>query len=352
MSVTTMKMRFHGLERLWILGILLALPVTALAASTNLIYVSNNAGDTISVIDAATNKVVQTIEDMELTEAVVGSPDGSRIYINKGSENALVVLDRKTGKVIKKVPLSGYPNDIAITKDGKRVLVCIAENPGALDVIDTTSLEKVKSIPLKAQLHDITLTQDGKYAVVGSHEQFASTIDLATEQVVWTIDFDKGVAPLVTTAGPDGSTSRLIVELNGLNGFAVVDFAKHQELQRIKLPDEPGGFPKGNYSHGLGVSPDQKTLWVASTPGNAVFVYSLPDLKLMGHVSLPNFELPGHPIRGGEPNWFAFTPDSRTIYVSSPRLNLVSAIDMKAMKIVAKIPVGELPKRMNTVALR
>ena len=123
MIVSTKKRDSPGLEHLWTLGILLAMPFAAMAASTNLIYVSNNAGDTVSVIDAATNKVVQTIEDMELTEAVVASPDGSRIYINKGSENALVVMDRKSGKIIKKVPLSGYPNDIAITNDGKRVLV-------------------------------------------------------------------------------------------------------------------------------------------------------------------------------------------------------------------------------------
>ncbi len=347
-----MKIRFCSPQLSLILGILLAMPLAAFAASSNLVYVSNNAGDTVSVIDTATNKVVQTIEDMELPEAVGVSPDGSRIYINKGAENALVVLDRKTGKQIQKVPLSGYPNDIAVTKDGKRVLVCIAENPGSVDIIDTTSLEKVKSIPMRAQLHDITLTPDGKYAVVGSHEGFASVIDLRTDQVAWTIDFDKGVAPLVAESGPDGSTSRIFLQLAGLNGFSVVDFAKHKEVNRIKLPDEPGGFPKGNYAHGLGIAPDQKTLWVASTPANAVFVYSLPDLQLMGHVSLPNFELPGHPIRGGEPNWFAFTPDSKTIYVSSPRLNLVSAIDMKALKVVAKIPVGELPKRMNTLALR
>ena len=352
MTKITMKTCPCVLKRVWIPSLLLAVPLAALAASTNLIYVSNNAGDTISVIDTATNKVVQTFEDMELPEAVVGSPDGSRIYVNKGSENAVVVLDRKTGKQIKSIPLSGYPNDIAITNDGKRVLVCIAENPGAVDIIDTTKLEKVKSIPVKAQLHDFAMTQDGKYAIVGSHEGFISVIDLSSEQVAWTIDFDKGVAPLVAESGPDGSTSRLFVELSELNGFVVVDFAKRKEVNRIKLPDEPGGFPKGNYSHGLGISPDQKTLWVASTPSNAVFVYSLPDLKLLGHVALPAFEMPGHPVRGADPNWFAFTPDSKTIYVSSPRLNMVAAIDVKAMKVVAKIPVGELPKRMNTLTLR
>src|SRR5689334_22193085 len=121
MKIPILNMRFPVLQCLWALGVLIAMPLAAIAAGTNLIYVSNNAGDTISVIDSATNKVVQTIEDMELTEAVVGSPYGSRIYVNKGSENALVVLDRKSASVIKKIPLSGYPNDIAITKDGKRV---------------------------------------------------------------------------------------------------------------------------------------------------------------------------------------------------------------------------------------
>jgi YVTN family beta-propeller protein len=342
--------RYYCLQYLCVFSVLVT--ATAFSASRNLVYVSNNAGDTVSVIDTASNKVVQTIEDMELPEAVVGSPDGSRIYINKGAENALIVLDQKTGKQIKKIALSGYPNDIAMTKEGRRVLVCIAENPGAVDVIDTNLLQKVKSIPVKKELHDITLTRDGKYAIVGSHEGFASVIDLRTEEIVWTIDFDKGVAPLVAETAPDGSTGRLFVQLAGLNGFSVVDFATHKEVNRVQLPDEPGGFPKGNYAHGLGISPDQKTLWVASTPSNAVFVYSLPDLKLLGHVSLPVFTLPGHPVRGGEPNWFAFTPDSRTIYVSSPRLNLVSAIDTRRLKITAQIPVGELPKRMNTVAVR
>ena len=38
-------------------------------------------------------------------------------------------------------------------------------------------------------------------------------------------------------------------------------------------------------SHGIGVTPDMKTLWVTSIPNNAVYVYSLADLKLAGEVA-------------------------------------------------------------------
>jgi len=34
-------------------------------------------------------------------------------------------LDRKSGEILQKVPLSGRPNNIAITKDGRRILVGI-----------------------------------------------------------------------------------------------------------------------------------------------------------------------------------------------------------------------------------
>lgn len=152
-------------RRLAQLGIPWLLVAAPLTARTVRVYVTNLAGTTISVVDPATNTVVQEIKDIEVPESVQFSPDGSRVYITQGPENVLTVLDQKTQNIIKKVPISGHANDLAVTKDGKYVLICIAETPGALDIIDATSLEKVKSIPTKNRLHDIVLTRDGKYAV-------------------------------------------------------------------------------------------------------------------------------------------------------------------------------------------
>lgn len=70
------------------------------------------------------------------------------------SDGTLDVVDRKSGKVTEKILLSGHPNNIAVTKDSGRVLVGIAEEPGALDVIGTASLKVVKSIPVNGRLHN------------------------------------------------------------------------------------------------------------------------------------------------------------------------------------------------------
>src|SRR6266403_3778568 len=321
------------------------------------IYVTNSAGDTVDVIDPATNKIVQVIRGIELPHGVAFSPDGSRVYISNESESVLDVLDGKRGEILRKVSLSGRPNNIAITKDGDRVLVGIRTEPGVVDVIDTTSLKRSKSISVDGSVHNVFVTPDGKYAVSGSIENQAATIiDLQSEQAVWEVKFDSAVRPMAFEANPDGSTSRIFVQLTGLNGFAVVDFAKRAEVARIKLPDQPGGFGiaegrTGTPSHGIGVAPDGKSLWVNSTLANAVFKYSLPDLQLVGHVSLPLVHPLGHAPTGSVPEWITFTPDSKHVYISNSGGRSVSSIDTKTLKLTAVIPVGEVPKRINTLIL-
>ena len=44
-------------------------------------------------------------------------------------------------------------------------------------------------------------------------------------------------------------------------------------------------------------------------------------------------------------------PDSKLVYISNASMRSVTAIDMKAMKVVAEIPVGEVPKRINTMVM-
>jgi len=85
---------------------------------------------------------------------------------------------------------------------------------------------------------------------------------------------------------------------------------------------------------------------------NAVFKYSLPDLKLVGHAKLPVVHTLGHAATGSVPEWITFTPDSKFIYVSDSGAREVSVINTITLKEVATIPVGEVPKRMNTLVLR
>jgi len=317
----------------------LALP---LSAATVRIIQTNSAGDDVSIIDPATNKVVGTIHGIEVNHGAAAAPDGSRYYISNEGESTLDVVDQKTLKVTKSIPLSGHPNNISISKDGKRVYVSIARAPGAVDVIDTVSLTNVKSIPVEGAVHNTYVTPDGKFVVSGSiPSKVITVIDAKTETPAWKLKMDLGIRPMAFATNPDGSTKWIFVQLSGLNGFAVVDFATREEVKRIKLPELPAGkapfMVGGNESHGMAVTSDGKTLVVNSRLNSAIYMYSLPDLKLLGSADV-----------GRSPDWVTLTPDGKMAYVACAASNYVSVVDIKAMKEVSRIPVGEVPKRNIT----
>jgi YVTN family beta-propeller protein len=321
------------------------------------VYITNSAGDSIHVIDPATNKVVQEIKGIEAAHGIGFAKDGSKVFVSDEADSTLDVFDRESGKLIKKIALSAHPNNIAVTPQGDRVVVAIAREPGAVDVIDAKTLTLKKTIPVHGRLHNIYVTPDGKYAVMGSiPKKLLTVVDLATEEIAWELKMDLGVRPMAIEANDDGSTKRIFVQMSDYNGFAVVDFAKRAEVTKIKLPEAAAEFETDAEratapSHGIGVAPDRKTLWVTSIPNNAVYVYSLADLSLIGHVDLPSLKLPGHKPLSAVANWVTFTPDGKLVYISNASLRSVTAIDTKAMKVVAEIPVGEVPKRINTMVM-
>lgn len=329
------------------LGIVLVSGYLMTAADAVRIIQTNAAGDNAHVIDPATNKVVGIINDVEIVHGVTSAPDGSKVYLSNESLHTLDVVDTKTLKVTKRIHLSGRPNNVAVSKDGRKVYVGIAQNPGALDVIDTVSLTNVKSIPVAGSVHNVYVTPDGKYAVSGSvGGATISIVDTASDQMVRTIKMSAGIRPMAFDWNADGSTKNIYVQLTGFHGFAVVDFATGKETQRIEHPPVPGEHAhtdglQGAPAHGLGVTPDGKTLWSTSKVYSHAYVFSLPDLKPLGHV-----------FAGQHPEWVTFTPDSKYIYIGAAGDNTTFAIDVKTMKEVARIPVGQVPKRVGTAIFR
>ena len=336
------------LRRLAIAGAVVVLTVPLLSAATQVrIIQTNSAGDRVSLIDPATNKVVGEIRDIEANHGAAASPDGTRIYISNEAMSTLDVADVKTLKVTKRIPLSGHPNNISISRDGRRVYVGIIQAPGGVDVIDTASFQMVKTIPTKGSIHNTYVTPDGKYVVAGSIQgKTINVIDAKTEEPAWTLELDLGIRPMAFSANPDGSTKWIFAQLSAFNGFAVVDFATHKEIRRIKNPDLPPGkseIPEGaDPSHGMAVTPDQKILVVCSRLNNALYTYSLPELNVVGSMFLG----------GMGAAWVTLTPDGKTAYVANAVTNNVSAVDIKSMKEVALIPVGFVPKRNTTGLLQ
>jgi YVTN family beta-propeller protein len=337
----------------------LALMPLAAQAETALVYVTNSAGDNVDVINPLTNKVVQKFPIIG-AHGINFSPDGSRVYVSNEMTSTLDVFDQKTGKLLKKVTLSNHPNNIAVAKDG-RIVVGIARGEGALDIIDPVKLEVKKTIPTHGRLHNCYTSADSNYAICGSVQTGVFTaFDLKTETIAWEHKFDHGVRPMTIEHNPDGSPKRVFIQLAAFDGFAVLDFKTHEEVARIKLPDLKTGVDmdpgrEDAPSHGIGVSPDGKTLWVTSIPQNAAFTYDLASIssasKPVDTIKLPDLQLAGKRLGGAVANWVTFTPDGQ-IYIANSGLRSVTAINMATKKINAVVPVGEVPKRINTLVMR
>ena len=323
---------------------------------------TNSAGDNIHIIDPATNKVVGEIKGVEASHGVATSPDGSRIYISEEDRKTLDVIDGKTLEVTRRIPLSGNPNLIDMTPDGRWIYVAIAQDwsdlsefpvikakpSGGVDVIDAVSLTNVKTIPIKGGIHDLNVTPDGKYVIAGSVRAAKPpanamfVIDTRTNEIAWTLAMNRGPSPMAVSRKPDGSTDKIFAQNGGDNAFAVVDFETHLQTDIIKLPElpraqqNPVGGPSP--SHGIGITPDQKTLLVNSRLNSATYAYTLPDLKLLG----------GAALGGKGAQWLTITPDNKIAYVANEQSDDVSVVDITSLKEVARIPVGFNPAR-NTL---
>ena len=323
----------------------LVIPVAA-AAQTVRIVQTNSAGDNVHVIDPLTNTVVGEITGIERAHGATPAPDGKKIYVANESDDTIDIVDMEMLKVVKQVELIGRPNNIAATPDGRKVYVAIAESPGALQVLDTESEEIMATISVHGGVHNTYVTPDGKYAIAGMvGGRNITVVSTETDFPVWTTYSDLGIRPMTMDVNEDGSTRHIYAQLSNFNGFGVLDFETRKWVNRIEYPavpaDERTPGHGGNTAHGIGVTPDNQYLVANSSLNSSVYVYSLPDLELVGGVRV-----------GHSPNWVTITPDSKYAYISVSGNNNVAALDIANVELVATIETGgQVPKRNATVVL-
>ena len=330
----------------WILSALAItlLPLTAAAQGDVRIVQTNSAGDNVHIIDPVTNTVIGEITGIERAHGAAPSPDGKWLYVANESVNTVDVVDMDTLKVTRQIPLRGRPNNIDITPDGRKVYVAIAQSPGALQVIDTRTNEISATISVHGGVHNTYVTPDGRYAVAGMiGARNITVVDTATDMPVWTTYFDRGIRPMTFDTNADGSTRHIYAQLSNYNGFGVVDFETRKEIRRIEYPAVPADRQTpghgGNTAHGIGVTPDNRYLVANSSLNSSVYVYTLPDLELVGGARV-----------GHSPNWVTITPDSRYAYISVSGNNSVAVLDIANVNVVADIKTGgQVPKRNATL---
>jgi len=78
--------------------------------------------------------VIATITGVVTPSSIAITPDNSRAYVTNTTNNTVTVINTATNKVIDLIPVGSGPGSIAITPDGSRAYV--ANLGGSLSVID------------------------------------------------------------------------------------------------------------------------------------------------------------------------------------------------------------------------
>ncbi len=103
------------------------------------IYVANGNSDSVSVVSASENRVVQTFQIQPFglrapgiaPTALAVSPDGAQLFVACGGLNAVSVLDARDGKLRGLIPTAWYPNALAMSRDGRYLAVATLLGAGS-----------------------------------------------------------------------------------------------------------------------------------------------------------------------------------------------------------------------------
>lgn len=341
------------------------------AGALERIYVPNHMAHTVSVIDPATLKVVNTFKVGLYPQHVVPSWDLKTLYVANNAENSdkgsLTEIDPKTGKPGKTIAVDD-PYNMYWTPDGRYAIV-VAEAHRRLDFRDphTFKLEFSIATPDCAGINHADFAIDGRTAFFTCEFDGAVTkIDLVNRKVLGTIKlsqyFDRPDAlakvqpglkapkfvpdpqqaggQICVTPGmpqdvrfsPDGRT--LYVADMMADGVHVVDPAGFKQIGFIKT---------GVGAHGLYPSRDGRLLFVANRGSN--YVHGKPKGK--GSVSVIDFAtgevLKTWPVPGGgSPDMGGVSADGRHLWLSGRYDDVVYRFDTSS-GAVDFVAVGKQP---------
>lgn len=195
-------------------------------------------GQVMLVIDAASRKITNKFDFGKGVRPHCAQFDAKNnlLYITTELDQAVTVFNPATLKVVGKIP-TGQPEShmLAITRDGRRGYTANV-GPGTVSVLDLTARKLVTTIPISGETQRISLSVDDKLVFTADQKKpQLAVIDTATNKVkTWVALPGTGYG---TTPTPDGRW--LVVAVPPTNQVAVVDLKAMIVVETIDVPAAP-----------------------------------------------------------------------------------------------------------------
>ncbi|MFF3907857.1 hypothetical protein ACFYZJ_18110 [Streptomyces sp. NPDC001848] len=288
------------------------------------VYVPNLRSDTVSVIDPATYRVIDTLKVGREPQHVVPSWDLKTLWVNNDLGNSLTPIDPATGKAGPPIRVED-PYNLYFTPDG-RYAVVMASNLRQIVFRDAHTMALVKAVPVDcAGVNHADFSANGRYFIVSC--EFSGDllkIDTARQAVIGHLK-PPGTPgmPQDVKISPDGRTW-YIADMTR-NGVWVLDGDRFTP---------PRLLPTGKGAHGLYVSRDSRTLYISNRGEGSISLLDLHSGRLTGKWTLPG---------GGSPDMGGLSIDGKILWLSGRYHAEVYAIDTSNGHLIKKIKVGSEP---------
>jgi hypothetical protein len=219
----------------------------------------------------------------------------------------LTCLDLRTEKVLWERPYEGGCDRMSLSPDGK-VLYLPSLEAAHWHVVDALSGGIIKKLVVNSKAHNTVYGSDGKRVyLAGLGSPYLNVAETQDHTLLPPVGpFSAAIRPFTVNR----AQTLAFVNVNDLLGFEVGDLRTRKALHRVEV----AGFPKGPVkrhgcpSHGVGLTPDEKELWVVDAFNQRVHIFDATRMPPVQRDSIVLREQPG---------WVTFTLKGDYAYPST-----------------------------------
>lgn len=253
-------------------------------------------------------------------KGICASADSKKLYISTTKQ--MMCLDLLTEQILWEKSYEAGCDRMAIAPDGRVIYVPSFEGD-LWNVVDAATGDVLAQIVPRSGAHNTVFGRDGRQVyLAGLKSPLLTVADARTHTTARTVGpFGASIRPFTV----NGRQTLCFVNVNELLGFEVGDLVSSKKLYRVEVE----GFSKGPVkrhgcpSHGIGLTPDEKELWITDSFNTRIHIF---DATVLPPKPLANIALKD------EPGWVTFSLDGRHAYPSTGEV-----IDVRTRRIVAEL---------------
>jgi PQQ-dependent catabolism-associated beta-propeller protein len=331
-------------RRATLLGVSLAFtgPGDASAALSGMAYASNEKDNTVSVIDLSTMKTVKTVPTGQRPRGMALTSDGKRLVVCEGDSDRISIFDTASWKVLGVIetPDAEY---VALRKPQNNPLFVSNENNAQVTAWNIDTQKMLWQAPTGVEPEGLAVSPDG--------EVVCNTTETTNMAQFFDAASGRNLANVLVPPRPrwaaythDGREVWVSSELGG--AVTVIDASTFKILDTIRFAVE-GLRSTFLDPVGINITKDDKLAFVCLGPANRVAAVSVPERRVVSYVSTGSKQFDASVkkyLLVGQRPWHAdFTPDERHLLVANGLSNDVSVVETTGLNVINTVPVGQQP---------